>query len=129
MTTPDAIARALDRLRQRYPAGLICVTCLAILATRPESYGHSALTEPARLVYICAECRADQAEVERLAGVRRANLARARAKLGASRNGRGQRDETPVVGTPTGGHVTPPSRTPNLAELHDGVSSRPDVPG
>src|SRR5262249_45820182 len=108
---------SLERLRQRYSTGLICTTCLALLATKPESYARSGLTETARLTYVCGECRADQAGVERLADIRRSNLAHARAALRASRNGPGPQDETPTVGTATASDVTPPSRGTENREL------------
>jgi hypothetical protein len=75
------IPHPLERLRARYPEGLVCRVCLTILATRRESFERAGLTEVQRRAYICAECRADQAEAARLAGVRRANLVHARRAL------------------------------------------------
>jgi hypothetical protein len=53
-------------LRRRYPDGLVCVQCAVLLATRPESYAKSSLSEAARLSYICCECRWEQAEAARI---------------------------------------------------------------
>jgi hypothetical protein len=86
-TAPNATAHPLNGLRLRYPVGLVCTICLTILATKPESYARSALTEAARLTYICAECRADQIEATRLADARRANLAHARATRWTNQDG------------------------------------------
>jgi hypothetical protein len=52
--------------RQNYPDALVCVGCGVLLATRPESYAKSNLTETDRLSYVCFECRLDLAEAERI---------------------------------------------------------------
>lgn len=70
---------AISLLRARHPDGLICVRCGLLLATRPESYRTSNLTEAERLAYVCAECRQEQAAIVCLAEVRAQNLAAARA--------------------------------------------------
>jgi hypothetical protein len=100
----ETLPHPLDRLRARYPAGLVCAACLTILATRPESYARSGITEVDRLAYVCAECRADQAEAARLAAIRRANLAHARAARQATRQ--------PITGPSTAPDETPPPRVP-----------------
>jgi len=83
MSASEAVAMA----RQRYPEGLVCVECGRTMASRPESYSRSNLTEEARTVYRCAECRADDAAAARGADAHarkaetgRANLARVRAR-------------------------------------------------
>jgi hypothetical protein len=83
MSASEAAAIA----RQRYPEGLVCVECGRTLASRPESYSMSNLTEEARTVYLCAECRADDVAAARRADAHarkaetgRANLARARGR-------------------------------------------------
>jgi len=52
--------------RPNYPDALVCVGCGVLLATRPESYAKSNLTETDRLSYVCFECRLDLAEAERI---------------------------------------------------------------
>jgi hypothetical protein len=108
----ESLPHPLERLRARYPAALLCTACLTILATRPESYTRSGLTEVQRRAYVCAECRADQAETERLAGIRRANLTHARAARQASRQ--------PGTGPTTAPDETPP---PGMSE-NRGVARR-----
>jgi hypothetical protein len=63
---PLSIRDAVTVLRHRYPDGLVCVQCAGLLATRPESYAKSSLSEAARLTYVCCECRLEQAEAERI---------------------------------------------------------------
>jgi hypothetical protein len=127
--TIDTLPHLLDRIRSRYPAALVCTTCLVLLATRPESYARSGLTEAQRLGYVCAECRADQAAAATLhaqrAAVGRANLERARAGLQArplgagparldersqGRIGRPRRHARNLAGLPSGQTVTPGRR-------------------
>ena len=76
------IARERHVLRGRYPDGLICGVCALLLATRPESYAKSNLTEAERLSYVCAECRLTRAATGRAAGIRRDTLARNRKATG-----------------------------------------------
>jgi hypothetical protein len=71
MPTPALIPQqAVAVLRARYPLALICTLCALLLATQPASYAKSNLTEEARLAYVCAECRLDLAEVERVRAIR-----------------------------------------------------------
>ena len=98
-------AALVARLQSRYPAGLICVSCAAILATRPASYAKSNLTEANRLTYRCFECRADVAEIEGLKEARRAHLRQGRAVLQAARTEAHVRDETGGMGNQTGPDV------------------------
>jgi hypothetical protein len=105
--TTQTIPHPLERLRLRYPAGLVCTACLTILATRPESYAGSGLTTVQRLAYVCAECRADQTEADRLAAARRANLQRARRPRPAPREGAGFRAAHTGLGSYTGSDGNP----------------------
>ena len=67
MTAPPLSTRdVVTVLRHRYPDGLVCIQCAVLLATRPESYAKSSLSEAARLAYICCECRWEQAEAARI---------------------------------------------------------------
>ncbi len=66
---------AVRILQQRYPAGLVCIRCATLLATSSASHR---LSDRARRRYVCAECRQEASQAERLAEVRRANLTRAR---------------------------------------------------
>jgi hypothetical protein len=67
MSAPPLSTRdAVTMLRRRYPDVLVCVQCAVLLATRPESYARSSLSEAARLSYICCECRWEQVEAARI---------------------------------------------------------------
>ena len=79
MTLALSISNTIKLLRARYPDGLVCNTCGRLLATTPASYAKSNLAEAERLAYVCYECRQEGAEAERVAQVRRNNLALARA--------------------------------------------------
>jgi hypothetical protein len=120
--TTDTIAQPLDRLRARYPAALVCTVCMTLLATRPASYIRSGLTEAARLTYICAECRADQAEAARMAAARRTNLVAARRAQSARKGTDTRSDEqTPSRPSPFRGVAGRFSVTPGpLAHHHRG---------
>ncbi len=76
---PLSVREAVAILRRRYPGGLVCTTCAGLLATTPASYAARGFSEAARLAYVCAECRLEAAQADRLARARRANLGRARA--------------------------------------------------
>jgi hypothetical protein len=67
---PLSVRDAVTVLRHRYPDGLVCVQCAGLLATRPESYAKSSLSEAARLSYICRECQWEQAEAARIRDVK-----------------------------------------------------------
>jgi hypothetical protein len=71
MSTPPLSTRdAVTVLRRRYPDVLVCVQCAGLLATRPDSYAKSSLSEAGRLSYVCCECRLEQARAERIQEVR-----------------------------------------------------------
>jgi hypothetical protein len=61
---------AIALLRAQHSDALICVQCELLLATRPESYRMSNLTETERLAYVCAECREERTGVVSLAEIR-----------------------------------------------------------
>src|SRR4030095_12909517 len=82
---PLSIPQTITIYRQRYPGGLICVACGRLLATRRESYAKSNLTEAERLAFVCAECRLEGAEKERIALGRPEQLAAARAVAAQNR--------------------------------------------
>ena len=83
LSVPDAI----KVLRSRYPAALVCAVCALLLATMAASYAKSGLTDEQRLAYVCAECRLDLAEAERVKAIRaeigRQNIVHARAARAA----------------------------------------------
>ena len=84
MSAPPLSTRdAVTVLRRRYPDVLVCVQCAGLLATRPDSYAKSSLSEAARLSYVCCECRLEQAESERIHEVR-VEKARHAAKASAA---------------------------------------------
>jgi hypothetical protein len=75
MLPPLSVPDTITVLRAKYREALICTACAALVATRPESYAKSHLTEEQRRAYVCAECSQEQAEAERVAEVRRQILA------------------------------------------------------
>jgi hypothetical protein len=83
MLPPLSVPDTITILRAKYPDALICTACAVLLATRPESYAKSNLTEHQRLAYVCAECKLDQTETDRVKGLRaeigRRNIVHAQA--------------------------------------------------
>ena len=67
---------------------MICTVCALLLATQPAAYAKSGLTEEQRLAYVCAGCRLDLAEAERVRAVRVQQAAVARQAAAASREAR-----------------------------------------
>jgi hypothetical protein len=78
MTPPLSVADTVTVLRRRYPDALVCVECGLLLATQRESYAKSDLTEVQRHEYVCAECKLEAAEAERIRALKVAQAAVAR---------------------------------------------------
>jgi hypothetical protein len=80
---PLSTEQTVAILRHRYPDGLVCTACGALLATRRESYQ---LIEASRQAYVCAECRVGARLAAGLTQLRRdvalVNLTKARALAG-----------------------------------------------
>jgi hypothetical protein len=83
MSVTSALAKALALtgeetlaiVSKKYPLGLVCTTCARVLATQAASYAKSNVSDQDRASYVCAECRQDEVERERLA-TQRAEQAR-----------------------------------------------------
>jgi hypothetical protein len=97
MTPALSIPQTITIYRQRYPEGLICTECGRLLATRRESHTKSNLTEAERLAYVCAECRLDRAEAERIHAAR---VERAKIAAQASAEARRRQEPTAVDRNP-----------------------------
>ncbi len=119
------VQQALAILRARYPLALICTLCALLLATQPASYAKSNLTEEARLSYVCAGCRLDLAEAERVKAIRaevgRRTIGRARAARAAGSGIETSRDGAPVL--PYASRSEAPSRT----RINSGNSARVSI--
>ncbi len=91
--------------RVKYPDALVCTACGVLLASRPESYHPSAAVG----AYICAECRRNAVEAERLRAVKVEQTRRAGRASAAARQVRaavaeaGERYETLPVPSPEPG--------------------------
>ncbi len=95
----------------KFPYALVCTTCGVLLASRRESYLPRAVGMAGVDVtaYICAECRRNAAEAERVHAVKveqarragRASAAARRARVAAIETG--ERDETLSVPSPKPG--------------------------
>jgi hypothetical protein len=135
MSAPSLSTRdAVTVLRHRYPDGLVCVQCAGLLATRPESYAKSSLSEAARLTYVCCECRLEQAEAARIQEARAQKARHAAQASVAARRLRALEardvDTNPLpVGLPNPG-AEPFSMPAVYAGFHDGFLStrKPKAP-
>ena len=92
MTPALSIPQTITIYRQKYPEGLICPECGRLLATRRESHAKSNLIEARRLEYVCAECRLDRAEAERIHAARVE-----RAKIAAQASAEARRRQEPAA--------------------------------
>jgi hypothetical protein len=64
------VAADIALWRMKYPDGLVCTACGVLLACRRESYGRLVAGVAAADGYVCAECRRDAVEADRVHAVK-----------------------------------------------------------
>ena len=106
---PIGVADTITVLRRRYPEALICAACGRLLATRRESYSSSALSDAARLAYVCFECRQEAAEAQRVHAVRLEVAQRAAEASASARRVEARNPRPGVLHSPDADSLTGPA--------------------